>query len=180
MPPATIAAAYGANSDGRRVGISLALGGVFFLLWFLGYLRGRIAAAEGANGYLHTVAFGGGLVGAAGVVSYLAVLVASSNSSIGSQAEAASSLLLLEWEYGGVFAPAFGALVGATSLAVIRHKLLPGWLVWIAWLGIPLALGLAFSGFLGGALVVSSLLWLFAIAVAFLLYPGGTWEEVPA
>jgi hypothetical protein len=50
--------------------------------------------------------------------------------------------------------PAYAALVSATSVAVLRHGLLPRAL----WLGSPLAAALAFAGFLGGALVVSSLL----------------------
>ena len=85
-----------------------------------------------------------------------------------------------------MLAPAYAALVGATSVAVLRHRLLPPALAPIVWLGLPLALALAFGGFLGGALVVSSLLWLLVLAAAFFVRPtrasvvaGGLQEPLP-
>ena len=93
---AGIATAYAANSDRTRVGVSIALVGLSLLLWFLGYLRERLRSAEGPNGWLHSVAFGGGLVGSTGVALYLAILVAGSNEAIGGRPEGAATLLLLE------------------------------------------------------------------------------------
>ena len=165
--PATIAATYAANADRVRSGVALALLGLAALLPFLGWLRARIRVAEGAGGWLGATAFGGGLVAAGGIVLYLALLVAQSNETIGANPEAASTLLLLGWEFGGLLAPAFAALVGAASLATVRYRLLPRGLAWVAWLGLPLALGLALAGFLGGALVMASLLWLAGYALAF-------------
>ena len=100
-----------------------------------------------------------------------AILVAGSNDAIGTSGGAASTLLFLQWEFGGVLAPAFAALVGATSVATIRYRMLAPALAPVAWLGAPLAVALAFAGFLGGALVVSSLLWLLALAVTLVLQP---------
>jgi hypothetical protein len=163
---ATIAATYAANADRVRSGVALALLGLAALLPFLAWLRARIRLAEGAGGWLGSTAFGGGLVAAAGIVLYLALLVAQSGETIGADPEAAGTLILLGWEFGGLLAPAFAALVGGASLATVRYRLLPRGLAWVAWLGLPLALGLALAGFLGGALVMASLLWLGAYALA--------------
>ena len=164
-PATSIAYAFDANRTEIRSGVTLALGGVFLVLWYLGWLRGRVRKAEGYDGWLGSTLFGGGLVGVAGIVGYLAALVAATNNAIIAAPESAQTLLLAMWELGGLLGPAFGALVGATSLASIRFRLLPQFAQPLAWLGLPLALGLGLSGFLGGALVMLALVWLFAFAV---------------
>jgi hypothetical protein len=169
--PSVIATDFAANADGVRTGVWLALVGLTLLFPFLADLRRRIRAAEGADGILATTAYAGGIVGAAGLTGYVALLIASSTESIGAHPEAASTLRLLGWEYGGVLAPAYAALVGATSIAAIRHGLLHPAARPLAWLGLPLATALAASGFLGGALVVTSLLWLLLFAAALALQP---------
>ena len=170
-PAASIAYAFDTNRTEIRRGVTLALGGVFLVLWYLGWLRGRVRTAEGKDGWLGAVLFGGGLVGVAGIVGYLGALVAATNSTIISAPESAQTLLLATWELGGLIGPAFGALVGAASLASIRYRLLPQFAQPLAWLGLPLALGLGLSGFLGGALVMLALVWLFAFAVGQLASP---------
>lgn len=165
----TIAAHYAAHTDEIRRGVTLALGGVFLTIWFLADLRRRVHASEGDHGWLGSAAFGGGLVGLGGVVLYLAMLVAATNSSIGAAPEAARTLLIVGWEYGGMLAPFFAALVGATSLAIIRYSMLP-WLTRpVAWFGVVLAVALVMPGFFGGFLVVLSIAWLFAVSVSLAL-----------
>jgi hypothetical protein len=171
----TIAATYAANADRTRAGVWAALVGLSLFLWFLAWLRQQIRVATGREGWLDTVALGGGIVAAAGVAIFLAVKVAASNQAIGGDGPAASTLLLLEWELAGVLAPAFAALVGATSLASIRHRLLPRFTGWLGWLGIVLAVALAAAGFLGGALVVTSILWVAAVALALTVRPPAAW-----
>ena len=100
--PAPIAATYAANGDRMRSGVGLALLGLAALLPFLGWLRAKIRVAEGASGWLGPTAFGGGLVAVSGIVLYLALLVAQSNETIGANPEAASTLILLGWEFGGL------------------------------------------------------------------------------
>ena len=169
--PSTIAADFATNSDGVRQGVWLALVGLTLVFPFLADLRRRIRAAEGDGGILATTALAGGLVGAAGLIAYLALLVTASTDSIAAHPDAAATLRLLTWEYGGVLAPAYAALVGATSVAALRHRLLHAAARPLAWLGLPLAAALAVSGFLGGALVVTSLLWLLLFAAALALQP---------
>jgi hypothetical protein len=171
-PAASIAATLADGRGSMRLGVTLALAGVSLLFWFLADLRRRIGDAEGRSGRLRHVAFGGGLLALGGVVLYAALLVAASNESIGGSPEAAQALVVLLWEFGGVLAPTFAALVAGTSIAVLRYRLLPRALRWPAWLGLPLGLALAVSGFFGGALVVASVLWLLVVAAAFTIAPG--------
>ena len=166
--PATIADNYALHRDEIRLGVALALIGVFFAVWFLGYLRQRVGAAEVEGGWLGSVLLAAGVLGLACVLVYLGILIAATNESIAAAPETARTLLVLSWEYGGILSPAFGAFVGATSLALLRYRLLP----WIgrplAWIGVPLSLALALSGFLGGFLAVLALLWQLALAAALL------------
>ena len=169
--PSTIASDFATTSDGVRRGVWLALVGLALVFPFLADLRRRIRAAEGETGLLASVAYAGWIVGAAGLIGYLALLIAASTESIGAHPDSAATLRLLTWEYGGVLAPAYAALVGATSIAAIRHRLLHRFARPLAWLGLPLAAALAVSGFLGGALVVTSLLWLLLLAAVLALQP---------
>ncbi len=52
------------HRDDLLRGIYSSLVAVFFLLWFVAYLRHRLQAAEGKGGWLASVAYGGGLVSA--------------------------------------------------------------------------------------------------------------------
>ena len=167
--PATIADDYALHRDDIRLGVTLALAGVFFAVWFLGYLRQRVGAAEAERGWLGSVLLGSGTIGLAGILVYLGILIAATNESIATAQETARTLLIISWEYGGILSPAYGAFVGATSLAVLRYRLLPRLLRPLGWLGLPLAVALAVSGFLGGFFVVLALLWQLLLAAAFVV-----------
>ena len=56
----TIAAEFADNRDQLKVGASIELIGIFFLLWFLGYLRSHLQQAEGEGGWITSAAYGGG------------------------------------------------------------------------------------------------------------------------
>jgi hypothetical protein len=155
--PATVAAGYAEHRETIRLGVHVALVGVLGSIWFLAGLRRTIGGRLGA------VVWGGGLIGLAGVLVHLALLVAATNDAIAGAPDTAYTLLVLDWEFAGVLAPAFAAVVGATSIALVRRV--------VAWPGLVLAPALAVSGFLGGALVVASLLWLCAVATALTLRP---------
>ena len=170
--PAMIAHDYAAHRDEIRLGVALALAGVFLAIWFLGYLRRRVEAAADERGWLGSVVLAGGAIGLAAVLVYLGVLIAATSEAIVAAPETARTFLILSWEYGGVLSPAYGAFVGATSIALIRGPRVPMPARAIGWLGVPLALALALSGFLGGFFVVLALLWQLALALAFLLAPG--------
>jgi hypothetical protein len=170
--PATIAGDYAAHREDIRLGVALALAGVFLVIWFLGFLHRRVDASDHDRGRLGAVVAAGGAIGLAAVLVHLGILVAATNEEIAAAPETARTFLILGWEYGGVLAPAFGAFVGATSLALVRGAHVPALARGIGWLGLPLALVLALSGFLGGFFVVLALLWQLVLALAFVLVPG--------
>ena len=170
----TIASNYLVHRDDIRLGVTIALAGAFLTFWFLGYLRQVVRGDRDEGRWLADVAFGGGLVGLAAILVHLAVLVAATNGSILIAPETARTLFIVGWEYGGIAAPAFGAFVGATSIAIIRYALVPGFMRLVAWVGLLLAAALGFSGFLGGVFVVLTLPWLAITSLAFLV---PTWRR---
>jgi hypothetical protein len=140
--------------------------GVFFFLSFLAYLHHYLRGAEGAEGWMASLAYGGGLV-AAGVMLISAAirLAATVVSDYGQDPQVAKTFVLLDWDYAGILGPAFAALLVGTSAIGLRFRAIPGSL---AWAGAGLAVLLAFSGFYGGSLVAVSVLWILALAVALL------------
>jgi hypothetical protein len=161
--PTGIAAVYAAKRDDIRFGVMLALAGVLLLIVFVSYLSSRIKAGAGGE-WIGSAVLAGGVLALAGVLIHVAVLVAATNSAILLAPQSAQTFLVLEWEYGGVLAPAFAALVGAASIGVLKTNL-GGLLARIvSWVGVALAAGLAVSGFMGGALVVIALVWIFFLA----------------
>lgn len=76
---------------------------VFFLLWFVTYLRHRLQAAEGEEGWLASVAYGGGLVSAALMLVASALELASTVvAQHGGHLAAAKTLFTIGWDYYGV------------------------------------------------------------------------------
>jgi hypothetical protein len=118
-----------------------------------------------------SVALAGGVVALALLAFHAAILIAATNSLIESLPDAAQTLFLLEWDYGGAVNPPLGAVVAATSVAVIRYALPSRRARILGWIGLPLAAAAGLSGFLGGALAFLSLLWLAALALACLVRP---------
>lgn len=163
--PTGIAAIYAAKRDDIRLGVTLALAGVLLLIVFVSYLSSRIKAVAGGE-WIGSAVLAGGILALAGILIHIAVLVAATNSAIVLAPQSAQTLLVLEWEYGGVLAPAFAALVGAASIGVLKTSL-GGLLAHIvSWSGVLLAVGLAVSGFMGGALVVIALIWVFFLSLS--------------
>ena len=163
--PAGIAAVYAAKRDDIRLGVTLALAGVLFLIVFVTYLSSRIKAVAGGE-WIGSAVLAGGTVALGGMLIHVALLVAATNSAILLAPQSAQTFLVLEWEYGGVLAPAFAALVGAASIGLLKTSL-GGLLARIvSWGGVLLAVGLAVSGFMGGALVVIALIWVFFLSLS--------------
>lgn len=64
------------NQSQIQFGATIAALGIFFLIWFLGSLRSALRVAEGGTGRLSSIAYGGGLVGAAALTFTLAAFEA--------------------------------------------------------------------------------------------------------
>jgi hypothetical protein len=144
---------------------------VFFLLWFVAYLRHRLQAAEGEGGWLASVAYGGGLVSAALMLVAIALELASTVvAQHGGDPAAAKTLFSIGWEYYGVLGPPMGAMAGATAIAGLRHRILPAWLCLP---GLALAAFAAFGAFYGAFPVFLISLWLVPLSVVLVRRPRG-------
>ena len=128
-----IAIDYNTRTDDLRFAGLLMAAAVFFLFWFLPFLRHRLDAASGGVSWLPSVTFGAGLV-AGGILSMVASydFAASLVADFEGDWEVAKSVLVLGWDHMLVLAPAFAAMIAATSVVSIRFGGVPSWLAWVS------------------------------------------------
>jgi hypothetical protein len=148
-------------------------------LFFLGGLRAFLARAEGQEPRLAPVVLAAGAVFTGlGLLqaATLAALVALRGNELGVRAQgsgwAARALFYLEGTIGDMALFPFAAFLAAAAMAVVRTRVLPGWLGWIgAVLG--LIVGLLAAGSIVGldiepadqAILVLALVWVAALAI---------------
>ena len=111
--------------------IVLALGAVS-LLFFSATLKQRLEALEPDPGILPTVAFGAGIVASGGFLAAATLHFALADYAGDIQGSAAQALNAIDSDFFLPFAMGIAALVLATSLWLVRTKLLlPTWLGWV-------------------------------------------------
>jgi hypothetical protein len=135
-----------------------ALGGIAasLLVFFAGYLRKVLSAAEGPGGVLSAVA----LVGAA-ILAVGAALDATLSFALAETAEdiepASVQTLQALWDNDFMpFAVGNQILFLAAGLSIVRHGALPKWLGWVAIvLGVIAVTPIGFAAFIGGAIWIA-------------------------
>ena len=130
-------------------------------IWFLGSLRSTLRAGEGGTGRLSTIAFGGGLIIAAGagVNASLQFAIAQSVGEV--PANVTQTLSVLYSEFFLIFPIGFAPLFLATALVILRTRVLPGWLGWFA-----LVLGvLSLAGPVGFIAFLVGMIWILAASI---------------
>lgn len=139
------------------------LGGVLFL-WFLGSLRTRLLAAEGAPGRLTAIAFGGGIATA---IFLMTLPLGDMAAALADELEPQAAQALNNIGTAGFIGAEFSAiaLLVATALVALRTGVLPRWLGWVSLL-LALWLLIAPIGWL--ALIFGVPLWILVVSV--LLY----------
>jgi hypothetical protein len=173
QPSAVIARAYVANRDDARAGSYLGLAGAFLLLWFLGYLRRHLQRAEGEDGWLASVAHGGGLVTVGVLLIGVGFTLAESELvSYGEDTQVAKTYFVYGWNAASILAPPLGALAAASTVIGFRFAALPRWLNWISALLVAVMLGMA--PFAPGLVAIVGLVW---IALASLGLFMQTWRD---
>ena len=176
--PARIAAFYGDNS-GAVLGANwiYLLGGALMIV-FAGALRSILNRAEGGDGFLSGLAFGGILAGAAATLAGTALDTAAALRVDEQGAIAPDIAAVLADAHGvlfGLAAPmAFSVAVLATAALALRTSVLPTWLAGL-------------SAVLGIALLVAPIAYIAAIVFTFwclvtglVLYLQSRTEESPA
>jgi hypothetical protein len=136
------------NQDQIQTGLTIVGIGLFFYIWFLGSLRDAIAGAEGGTGRLASIAYGGGLVGAA----FFVVAITSGAAAAFRPEEVDPTLTRglndLGTVVGAPAAAGFTALFAATAVAGYRHGALPAPVAGLSALAAitqPLAYGVAMT-----------------------------------
>jgi hypothetical protein len=163
--PAKMTAWYGSGSHRTHINIGWLLTGIglFALIWFVAALRERVRESEPGGAFLSTVVLVGGTVYVAVAMAGIAVadgIRTMSDDTYHNQvysgvihaAGDASYILVVT---GGA---AMAALIVATSVAVRRYGILPGW---VGLFGYVAAVAAFFSLFF-----FTMLVWLIWIAVA--------------
>ena len=169
QPAAALADALVQNRGDARLGAYLMLLGVFFLLWFVAYLHGRLREAEGEGGWIASVALGGGLVAAAVILLGASIGFASSElASYGADTQVAKTFFVWGWDAANIAAPPLIALVASTTIVAIRFGLFASWFRWFGAIWTALLLMLLVSNTAGlGAML--ALVWIFVASLVLLL-----------
>ena len=167
-----IAIDFGQRHDDIRFGAILLTVGVFFLFWFLAFLRSRLEEAEVGSGWLPSVAYGSGMTAGALLLVLASFGFAGSVvSNYEGDWEVAKTVLLLTWDHLFVVAPAMAALVIATTAVAVRSGGLPAWLGWLSAVLVVAPVAVAPE-----LMTVTSLVWVIVVSVV-LLYQ--TFSEHP-
>lgn len=123
----------------QRGAVFLGVYAAFFVLWFSGSLAAWIRAREGGDGSLTFIAFGGGLLAAAGLAVAGAVAwIASARLARTPDTDPAELLVLYDIFQNvtaAVVSTGFAALIGATGIAALRGRLFASWLGWASVVG---------------------------------------------
>jgi hypothetical protein len=116
---------YSDHQDRIQIGIVLVSISVIFLLWFLGSLNAALRAAEGGNGRLTAVAYGGGI----GVIVFFFIAMTATAVAALRPDEVDPNLTRAMNDFAllcaGPSAAAVAALFGATAIVGYRHAAVP-------------------------------------------------------
>jgi hypothetical protein len=184
--PGTDWATYFTDHQSRiQVGVVVLGVGLFFFIWFLGSLRSALATAEGGEGRLASVAFGGGILAVA------TLLIAASAGAVAAlrpedlDPNTTRALNDLGAVAGGPGAAGFTALFAATAIVGYRYGAVPAptaGLSALAAITQPLAYGVAVSdsgvfaadGVLGGFIpIITFVVAMLALSYALIREPRG-------
>lgn len=147
---------YKDNKDAVMIGSALAVFASSLFVFFGGYLRRALSAAEGERGILPPIAFAGTVVFAVGVAIDGTISFALAESADDISPQAVESLSAL-WN-NDFFPLALGLqlLFIATGLSLVRHRgVLPKWLGWVALLlGVVAVTPAGFVAFMAGGVWV--------------------------
>jgi hypothetical protein len=154
---------YDDNADSVWIGSVIQVWAGTFLIFFGGYLRKVLRAAEGEGHMLSTVALAGTVILAlaAAIDATINIALAEAVDSVDDLEPATVQALSVLWSND--FLPfALGAQVFllASGLSVVRHGALPAWLGWVA-----IVLGVAAVTPAGFVAILAGALWIGVVSI---------------
>jgi hypothetical protein len=145
------------------------------LLFFGGFWRRVLRDAEGSGGSLSTVAFGGSIVAAASFAIVGTLLLALTDLADDIVPAATQAINGIVWDYYTPFLVGMSTFALASGIAVVRTRVVPQWLGWIAViLGIA---GLTPFGFFG---MLGTLAWILVVSIWLVIRTRGAAPAMPA
>jgi hypothetical protein len=160
----TIQGHYTDNSMRILIGSWVGVLAAFLLIWFSGSVRVALRGAEGGDGRLSAVAFGGGVVAAASLaVSHAAIQAAAARAGRdpGITADAAATLNdFAGTMYTTGMAMGLSVMIAAFAVVTLRSRAFPRW---TAWVGLLIALGGVTVAWI---FLIPQALWVVAVSVA--------------
>lgn len=142
------------------------LGGMapIFFLFFVGYVRSVLRAAEGSPGTMSAISSAGGIVAATGMLIFAGLGFVLTESIDGFEPATAQTLNALNSNFFFPLAGGLTTFLLATGLVAVRTRVLPAWLAWTAIvIAIVIFTPLGFFGFLASilwVLITSIVLWM--------------------
>jgi hypothetical protein len=123
---------YVDNKDAIFIGSFLGGIGGMLLVFFFGYMRKLLHAAEGEGGMLSLVAFAGAVILAIAIAIDATISIAIAEAAEDIEPASVQTLQAL-WDQDFVpFAVGAQVLWLATGISIVRHGVLPKWLGWVA------------------------------------------------
>ena len=146
---------YVDNDTRAMVGAMLEGIAATLFVFFAGYLRRVLRAAEGERGFLSAVAFAGATIFAVGIAIDATITMALAETAEDIDPGAVQALAALFQNDYMPFAVGLQLFFLATGLVVVRTGAIPKWIGWVAiLLGVIAVTPIGFVAFLAGAIVV--------------------------
>jgi hypothetical protein len=156
-----IADFYSENDDEQILGAVLAGIAMIPFLFFAGALRKVLYDAQGGRGYLPTVAWGGALVIASGVLANASLQFALADYAGDIDPTAAQGLNAFLYDFFLPFPIGMSILLLGAGLSAVKSGALPRWLAWVA-----IVLGvLALAGPVGFFAFLVGMLWILVVSI---------------
>lgn len=114
-----------ANESEEIASAFLAALSALFLVWFAGSLRSALWHAEGGSGRLATIAFGGGVIAAVGLLSNSAFEFAAANSAGEVPPQVTQTFSALYEDFFFPIPAGMALMLFAAGAAILRHGALP-------------------------------------------------------
>jgi hypothetical protein len=123
---------YNDHNTRESIGAILIVFAASLILYFGGWLRRLLRDAEGPDGILSAVAFGGAIAFAAGAAVAGSIHLALADLADNINPVALQAINGIDFDMFFFFPVGLGTLVLATGISAVRHGALPKWLAWVS------------------------------------------------